>query len=283
MREAFLVGAAAEPAHSLCRVGSDLDHISHLARESARFAAAVAEAAPVASVPTCPEWDADDLLWHLAEVQWFWGTIVRQALQEPPPAEMRPERPANRAELTSFYDAVSAELATALASSAPQDRVWTWSGDHTVGFVRRRQAHEALIHRIDAELTIGSRTPMDAQLSDDGIDEALRVMYGHVPDWATFSPNDSGVIRLQCSDTGSTWLVCLGRLTGTDPGDGTAVDEACLEVADDSGGEAWATLTGLAADLDCWLWRRPTVSTLERSGDDRLLHQLEAVIQPGID
>ncbi|MDA8282336.1 MAG: maleylpyruvate isomerase N-terminal domain-containing protein, partial [Actinomycetota bacterium] len=105
---------------SLCRVGSDLDHISHLARESARFAAAVAEAAPVASVPTCPEWDADDLLWHLAEVQWFWGTIVRQALQEPPPAEMRPERPANRAELTSFYDAVSAELATALASSAPR-------------------------------------------------------------------------------------------------------------------------------------------------------------------
>ena len=224
MREAFLVGAAAEPAHSLCRVGSDLDHISHLARESARFAAAVAEAAPAASVPTCPEWDA---------------------------------------------------------SAAPQDRVWTWSSDHTVGFVRRRQAHEALIHRIDAELTIGSRTPMDAQLSDDGIDEALRVMYGHVPDWATPSPNDSGVIRLRASDTPSTWLVCPGRLTGTDPGDGTTLDKAYLDVPDDSGPEGEATLTGSAADLDCWLWHRPTIAKLERAGDHRLLDQLEAVIQPG--
>ena len=125
---------------------------------------------------------------------------------------------------------------------------------------------------------------MDAQLSDDGIDEALRVMYGHVPDWATFSPYDSGAIRLRAADTASTWLVCLGRLTATDPGDGTAVDEACLEVADGSGGgEAGATVTGSAADLDCWLWRRPTTSTLERSGDHRLLDQLEAVIQPGID
>ncbi|MHB8296794.1 MAG: maleylpyruvate isomerase N-terminal domain-containing protein [Acidimicrobiales bacterium] len=185
--------------------------------ESARFAAAVAEATPAASVPTCPEWDADDLLWHLAEVQWFWGTIVREALQEPPPAEMRPERPASRAELVSFYNAVSADLATVLASAAPQGRVWTWSSDHTVGFVRRHQAHEALIHRIDAEVTIGSRTPMEAQLSDDGIDEALRVMYGHAPEWATFSPNDSGVIRPRASDTLSTWLVCLGRLTGYRP------------------------------------------------------------------
>ena len=267
----------------MCSVGSDHDYVSHLARESARFAAAVAEAVPAAPVPTCPEWDVDDLLWHLAEVQWFWGTIVRQALQAPPPAEIRPERPASRSELASFYAAVSAELASALGSAAPQDPVWTWSGDHTVGFVRRRQAHEALIHRIDAELTIGSRTPMDPQLSDDGIDEALRVMYGHAPDWATFSPSGAGVIRLRAADTGSTWLVSPGRLTGTDPDDSTPVDEACLDVADDRGAEAEATLTGSAADLDCWLWRRPTIATLEPAGDHRLLDQLEVVIRPGID
>jgi len=267
----------------VCAVTSSLDFVSHLADESRRFAAAVAEAAPAASVPTCPEWDADDLWWHLAEVQWFWSTIVRQALQGPPRAEDRPERPASRTELSSFYAAVSAELVSALGSVAPQDRVWTWSGDHSVAFVRRRQAHEALIHRIDAELTIGSRTPMDAQLSDDGIDEALRVMYGRVPDWATFFPIDAGVIRLHARDTASTWLVSPGRLTGTDPDDGTAVDGACLDVVDDTGANADAMLSGSAADLDCWLWRRPTIETLERAGDHRLLDQLEAVILPGID
>ncbi|MHB2022231.1 MAG: maleylpyruvate isomerase family mycothiol-dependent enzyme [Mycobacteriales bacterium] len=264
-------------------MSTDLDYVSHLSRESARFAAAVAEAVPGAPVPTCPKWDVDDLLWHLAEVQWFWATIVGQALQAPPPAEVRPERPASRSELASFYVSVGAELACALGSAAPQDRVWTWSSDHTVGFVRRRQAHEALIHRIDVELTVGSRTPMDAQLSDDGIDEALRVMYGHAPDWATFSPSGAGVVRLRAADTASTWLVGTGRLTGTDPDDGTPVDEACLEVADDRGAEVQATLTGSAADLDCWLWRRPTIGTLERAGDHRLLEHLEAVIRPGID
>ena len=50
-----------------------------------------------------------------------------------------------------------------------------------MGFVRRRQAHEALIHRIDAELTAGRRTPVDPLLGADGVDEALRVMYGGVP------------------------------------------------------------------------------------------------------
>jgi hypothetical protein len=69
-------------------MGQDLDYVSHLARESARFASTIAGGAPTASVPTCPEWHIDDLWWHLADVQWFWGTIVRQALQAPPPDKL---------------------------------------------------------------------------------------------------------------------------------------------------------------------------------------------------
>src|SRR4051812_14858944 len=72
-----------------------LDYPDHLARESARFSAALLEADADAPVPTCPGWDADDLLWHLADVQWFWGTIVRRRLLQA--AETRalvhPERP----------------------------------------------------------------------------------------------------------------------------------------------------------------------------------------------
>jgi hypothetical protein len=48
-----------------------------------------------------------------------------------------------------------------LAATAPSTPAWTWSEDHTVGFIRRRQAHEALIHRIDAEQAAGDRTGMD--------------------------------------------------------------------------------------------------------------------------
>jgi hypothetical protein len=43
----------------------------------------------------------------------------------------------------------------------------------SLGLFLRRQAHEALIHRLDAELTMGERTPMDADINADGVDEAL--------------------------------------------------------------------------------------------------------------
>ena len=33
-------------------------------------------------MPSCPDWNADDLLWHLAEVQWFWATIVRERVTD---------------------------------------------------------------------------------------------------------------------------------------------------------------------------------------------------------
>jgi hypothetical protein len=61
---------------------ADLDYLDHLARESARFVAVLRDTAPGARVPSCPDWDADDLLWHLAEVQWNWGTIVREHITE---------------------------------------------------------------------------------------------------------------------------------------------------------------------------------------------------------
>ena len=168
-----------------------LDYLDHLARESARFSAALLEADADAPVPTCPGWDADDLLWHLADVQWFWGSIVNQRLQTTAETQalVRVERPAERDALRAFYARASKDLQDGLRSAAPETAVWTWSLDQSVGFIRRRQAHEALIHRIDAELTAGNRTPMHPQLSADGVDEVLRIMYGELPDGAT-SPSD---------------------------------------------------------------------------------------------
>jgi uncharacterized protein (TIGR03083 family) len=133
--------------------------------------------------PTCPAWTADDLLWHLAEVQWFWGTVVREQVSGPEATKLKPSRPAGGAALWDFYIRASHDLGQALASASPDDPAWTWSSDQTVGFIRRRQAHEALIHRVDAELTAGDRTPMHARLNADGIDEALRIMYGVCRPW----------------------------------------------------------------------------------------------------
>ena len=262
----------------------NLHYLDHLARESARFADVLSAAAPDAQVPTCPGWNADDLLWHLSEVQWFWGTIVRDGVDIDAAEKMKPPRPANRPGLEQFYRSASRELGAALAINSPDTPAWTWSDDKTVGFIRRRQAHEALIHRIDAELTAGQRSGMDPLLSADGVDEAIRVMFGgDLPEWGKLDTDAAMTLRILATDTGDTWLVALGQFTGTDPSDQRSYDQPGIMAADsDPGTESAATIAGTAADLDCWLWGRPTQGTTERSGDPAVIDSFDAVIADGI-
>jgi uncharacterized protein (TIGR03083 family) len=257
---------------------SGVDYNEHLARESARFADAIKEAAPEAAVPSCPEWNADDLLWHLGQVQYFWGTVVLDGLDGEEAEHRTPDRPAGRAALLDFYQQASGRLAGSLAGADPAAHAWTWAPDQTVGFIQRRQAHEALIHRVDAELTAGQRTPLDPQLAADGVDEGLRVMYGGCPPWGTITPEPGRTVRIRATDTGDTWLVTLARFTGTDP-DGKSYDEPDIHVtASDTGADAGAEITGSAGDLDCWLWNRGPLGQVTQSGDQQVLDGFGAII-----
>ncbi len=262
-----------------------LDYLAHLRADSARFAAVLEHAPADGQVPSCPEWRADDLLWHLAEVQWFWGTVVREAVTDP--GELRhPDRPADRGALLAFFGDATAALQAALAEVDPATPRWTWhEPDRTAGFIRRRQAHEALIHRVDAELTGDvARAPLDPALATDGVDEALRVMFGGAPSWARVELDREATLLVSTTDTGRSWLVTLGRCSGTDPGSGTTyTDEPLVEAADADGSTpAAARVAGPAAELDCWLWGRPTIGRLDRSGDEQVLARFQEVVSEGI-
>ena len=261
-----------------------VDFSEHVAAESARFGAAIRQAAPDARVPSCPDWNADDLLWHLAQVQYFWGTVVLEKLDGDEAEKLTPERPGDRAGLLEFYQRASERLVRALTGADPQAHAWTWAEDQTVGFIQRRQAHEALIHRVDAELTAGQRTPIDRALAVDGVSETLRVMYGGCPSWGTITPQpERGTIRIRTTDTGDTWLVTLARFTGTDPGDGKSYDEPDIHIAEtDPGSAASAEISGSAGDLDCWMWHRDPAGPVERSGDPGALDGFAAAVKQGI-
>jgi hypothetical protein len=110
----------------------------------------------------------------------------------------------------------------------------------------------------------------------------LRVMYGgDVPDWGTFTPGSGTVLRLQATDTEDSWLVTLGRFAGTDPSDQVRYDEPSIQVTSVADAGA-ASVRGNAADLDCWLWRRPSLRPVERSGDPGVLNAFDSLIASGI-
>ena len=261
-------------------------YLDHLAAESARFLAVLRDLPGDRAVPTCPGWDADDLLFHLAEVQWFWARVVGRRITDGKVAEaLTAARPADRAGLQGFFVTGTRALQEALRGTPPGVAAWSWSPDQTTGFSYRRQAHEALIHRVDAEVAAGWRTGLDPALAADGVDEALGLMYGGPPEWSTFTPVDDHVVRLASTDTGHVWLVSVGRIAGTDPSNGEHVDTWCLDWVDASGansGGFTAEVTGTAADLDCWLWRRPALGEVVTTGREDTLAAFAETIGGGI-
>jgi uncharacterized protein (TIGR03083 family) len=258
-----------------------LDYLDHLRSDSARFLGVLRHAPGDARVPTCPDWDADDLLWHLAGVQWFWATVVAERLQAVDHLE-EPSRPDSREGLVRVVEEQSARLHRELAAADPRDAVYTWAADRSVGFIRRRQAHEAMIHRLDAELVTGDLTPLDTELASDGVLEALDVMFGGCPPWGAFTPSGDQVL-VHVTDTGLEVPVALGRFTGTDPDDGTSYDEEDISVsAADGSVDPAGVVRGTAQDLDAWLWHRRDDSGLVVEGDRAVLDRFLAVLEQPI-
>jgi uncharacterized protein (TIGR03083 family) len=250
-------------------------YLQHIRDESQRFRDVLADCDPAADVPSCPDWRADDLLWHLGEVQHFWTRMVTNRPKGPDDYD-QPERPGDHAGLLSFYDAGYLALVDALGAAQPTDEAWTWSQDHTVGFIYRRQAHEALIHRRDAELAAGAVTPFPADLAADGVDEALDVMYGGCPPWGEFSPLPH-YVRLDLTDTGDHVWVQLGHFHGTDP-EGITHAEDDIHVVADPGVEPDAVISGTAEALDARIWRRADGAETHLAGSLEIVDRFRAII-----
>ena len=82
---------------------STFDCIAAITEHSAGFAEATRGNLD-ARVEHCPDWSVADLVEHLTEVHWFWGTIVGELLPEPPAQERRPARAPDDRLVDSFVD-----------------------------------------------------------------------------------------------------------------------------------------------------------------------------------
>ena len=255
-----------------------LDYLNALRHESARFGELIRTTNPETPVPSCPGWTAPDLFWHLTEVQYFWASIVDELLANP---ESVPElaRP-NDAELGDLFDSHAARLVEALLRRKPTDQCWSWhDAGHSVGWVQRRQAHEALIHRVDAELTAGNQPSVDEDLAADGIDEILAAYLdaSDLPEWATFAPDGSSA-RIAI-DPDMSWSFVLGRFQGTSPNTGNNYNESALRL--EVVAEPSALISGRASDLDLWLWGRGPLDPIAVTGDPGIPRFVRAAAAAG--
>lgn len=274
----------AMPDAELHRIPAEV-YLAHLDRESRRFVDVLSGVDPAVRVPTCMDWSAADLVWHLTEVQWFWGSIAGERVTDEDAIdgleEDKPPRPEDYQELLELCLACRERLSAAVAEGPDDTPLWSWAAEQTLRFTRRRQAQEALIHRVDAELTAGvSVLPLDAELAADGIGEVLTVMWGDVPDWASFATTGK-VLALEATDTGDRWMVELGRMVGTSPRSGRSYDEPATTLLESGSSSADARVRGRAADLDLWLWNRRNTG-VERSGDQAVLDDLAVLIAAGV-
>ena len=129
-------------------------------------------------VPSCPGWNAGQLLRHLGGAQ-RWATAVVQA------RAMR-ESPEDFRDLSAFTNedpAVvgpwlaegAAGLAQALREAGPGTPLWTPVPGGTTDFYARRFTDETLIHRADATLAIGAEYKADTDVALDAIDEWMEL------------------------------------------------------------------------------------------------------------
>lgn len=277
------------------------DAITTIRQEADRLASALTAASPDQQVPTCPEWTAEDLLWHLTEVHEFWAEILRTGATTEEEVQAidaaKAPRPTEQEALQERRAAATESLLAQLEAHDDEEPAWFWfSAQQGVGATRRMQTHEATIHRVDAELTAGHPVSgIDAGRAAAGLDHVLEVMwaagYEWIPEWAELSPLAAIEIRPQ---GGTTRWLGIDRWAGTRPRDGQEFEGTVgrpLEGPPAEGELPRAAAAGSAVALLLWAWGREQAldhladgaEAVRLQGDPEAITAMEALIAEGHD
>lgn len=249
-----------------------MDAIAIIGTEAQRFADVLAGTPPDTRCPTCPDWNASDLLWHLTSVHFFWaGVLGRNARTESDIAAVEqeaPDRPVATPDLLALREQATNALLEQLGRLDDPEPRWSWwPPDQTVGFTRRMQVHEATMHRVDAELTAAVPVgPIGADAAVGAVDQAVDVMWGWPPEGAGYEPR--AVVEFVANDVDRRWLVEVGQ---------SKFGPRALRA---TAGEPTATVRASVGDLALWAWTRGGV--VDISGDDASVAALDAVVTNGM-
>ena len=153
--------------------GTELSREQYLEHIKADYALMLENlSGPVVSVPSCPDWDTNDLAGHMGMVYLHQAYVVEHSV--------RPENEEHLEAVTEINDPLELlaigyqAIIKALNPNREERKTWSWHhSDFSVDFWFRRMAHETVIHRVDAQLARGATPHIDTELALDGIDEVL--------------------------------------------------------------------------------------------------------------
>ena len=235
-------------------------YLDIICQEGGRLAILARDADLGTRVPTTPEWDVAELITHTGGVlryvsAWMdakepqsWNDVV-----DPPGAD-----------LAHWFTEGLDGLVARLEACEPGAEVPTFIGADTNVFWFRRMAHETTLHRWDAENAVGIPGPIAADIAIDGIDEFLTSF--HLPRRVgkKFAGNGQ-TLHFHATDGEGEWF-----LTRTADG----VDVERLHAKGD------VAARGPAQDLLLFVWSRGGIEGLDVFGDESLLLEWQAKLNP---
>lgn len=232
--------------------------------EGARIAQIAREQRLTPQIPFCPGWTMRDLVAHLGFVYRWAHTVVAERRSEPPDAAERaaladPD-PDDDAGVVDRLEQAHARLVTTLHEAPLTLSCWTMWPSVGRDFWIRRQAHETLVHRVDAENAVLNSAQggeaLESAVASDGVDEMVCGFARRYRE--RLRADRPRMLALRATDTGHSWWIGLGP---DEPvfGRGSAPTPADTEVRAHSG------------ELLLLLWNRRTADGLDVRGDHDVL------------
>ena len=156
---------------------SHAEHVQAAGVEIVRMADVLRDGDMSTPVRTCPGWNLAELTAHTGGLHRWVAAMVRDL------SERRYDRdgmdmglPADPSGYPTWLEEGAKVLSEALLSHDPQAPVSWWARDGQVRFWSRRQLHETVVHRVDAELALGVPVLIDEDVAADGVEEFLDVL-----------------------------------------------------------------------------------------------------------
>lgn len=231
-----------------------------------------------APVPGMDGWDVQRVVRHLGRVhRWVTGLLGAPADADPAAVSAAaPSLPRGPGCLDAYADAL-AEMLDSFGAAEPTRAVASFAGPADVAFWARRQAHEATVHRVDAQdavHTAGGPAPdaLDAAVAADGVAEWAGVFAStyRLPDDAPLRGRSIGLVATDGDDADA--VVGSWSLRYDAQGNGS------VDTTHDVGARD-VTLSGPAGTLLLTLWRRRPLDQVTVTGDGTVAEALVATIR----